>query len=184
MAQKRKRNKKWISWLLLLLLLIGAAVVVFLVWDNYFRDKKEDAQQTEQVEKTEKVEKVEESMEGEKDEAEKAVEQKKVEQYEGGDPNKAEELSGAVTYAGVVDDKLMIRINIDQYLNDGECGLTLKRGGATIYNSIARITGNASTATCEGFDVPVENLGGGGLEIIINLNANGKTGVIRGEVSL
>ena len=41
MAQRRKRSKKWISWLIILALLIGAGVVCYLVWDSYFRDKTE-----------------------------------------------------------------------------------------------------------------------------------------------
>ena len=78
----------------------------------------------------------------------------------------------------------MIRVNIDQYVGSGSCELTLVRGGATIYNSIASIIGGASTATCEGFDVPVAGLGGGTVEININLSADGRSGTIRGEVGI
>ena len=159
---------------------------MFLVWDNYFNDKKNDKQEgqtTERVEEKEAVEKNATVDDG-KDEAEKAVEQKKVEQYDGEDPNKAETLSGVVTYAGVSGDKLMIRVNIDQYLEGGECGLTLSRAGASIYSSIANVIENASTATCEGFDVPVSRLGGGVTEININVNSGERSGTIRGEVNI
>lgn len=174
--QKRKRSKKWVSWVILLVLLIGAGVVVYLVWDNYFNDKKDkDTQETVQI-----SEKNEEEKSGGGD----VVEKKKVEQYEGDDPNNAETLSGVVTYAGVNDGVLMVRVNIDQYLDSGECGLTLVRGGATIYNSIANIVGNVSTATCEGFDVPVGGLGGGETDININVKSGERSGVIHGKVSL
>ena len=109
---------------------------------------------------------------------------KKVEQYEGEDPNTQNDLSGVVTYAAVSNGILAIRANIDQYLEEGKCELILKRNDATIYSSIANIINSASTATCEGFDVPVEGLGGGKVDIIINLSAGERSGSIRGEVNL
>ena len=188
MAQKRKRSKKWISWVILVVLLVAAGVVVYLVWDNYFNDKKEDKQEERvagQVDKKENMDKNENaSEEKEKDEAEKAVEAKKVEQYEGDNPNAAGELSGAVTYAGVSGGVLMIRVNIDQYLDGGECGLTLSRGGGTIYSSITDIVGGPSTASCAGFDVPLSELGGGVVEININVKSGERSGVIHGEANI
>ncbi|MBR2753922.1 hypothetical protein IKD82_02060 [Candidatus Saccharibacteria bacterium] len=112
------------------------------------------------------------------------TEKKKVEQYEGEDPNTQNDLSGVVTYAAVSNGILAIRANIDQYLEEGKCELILKRNDATIYSSIANIIDSASTATCEGFDVPAEGLGGGKVDIIINLSAGERSGSIRGEVNL
>ena len=178
MAQTRKRKKTWISWAILLVLLIGAGAVVYLVWDNYFNDKKNNNEE----QKTEQVEEKESNENGEEGNVDS--EKKKVEQYDGEDPNKAETLSGVVTYAGVSGDKLMIRVNIDQYLEGGECGLTLSRAGTSIYSSIANVVGNASTATCEGFDVPINELGGGVAEINININSGERSGTIRGEVNI
>ena len=45
---RRRRSKKWISWLLILILAIAAAVMIYLVWDNYFRDKKDEENTVEQ----------------------------------------------------------------------------------------------------------------------------------------
>ena len=180
MAQKRKRNrsKKWISWLILLILAVAAGVIVYLVWDNYFNDKKEDNGGQDTVQVNEGQNKEASSAE------EETVEKKKVEQYDGEDPNKADTLSGVVTYAGVNNDVLMVRVNIDQYLEDGECALTLSRGGSNIYSSIAEIVGGPSTASCAGFDVPVSGLGGGATEININLKSGERSGVIYGEVNI
>ncbi len=177
MAKKHKKNKKWIARLVFLLLFIAAAVVAYLVWDNYFRDKKTEPvseQGEEQVEPEKKVDVVDET----------APEKPKVVQYDGENPNDAAELSGVVTYVGVVGDNLMIRVNIDQYLEDGECTLALLRGGNTIYNSVVRIVDNVTTATCGGFDIPLAGLGNGKTDIVINLSAGGKTGVIRGEAEI
>lgn len=158
---------------------------MFLVWDNYFNDKKEDKQEeqtAEQVEKKESVEKAENADDG-KDEAEKAVEQKKVAQYDGDDPNAAEELSGVVTYAGVNNGVLMVRVNIDQYLDSGKCELSLVQGGGVAYSSTAEVVGGASTASCAGFDVPVTGLGGG-YEVLIKVESGAKKGTIKGEASV
>ena len=182
MAQKRKRKNKWISWLILLVLIIVAGVIVFLVWDNYFNNEKNNRNEQGVEQKKDK-----ESDENEKDRgtgSSENIEKEKVQQYDGEDPNKAETLSGAVTYAGVSGDNLMIRVNIDQYLESGECRLTLVRSGATIYNSIANVVGNVSTATCEGFDVPVSKLGGGVVDIIININSGERSGTVHGEVKI
>lgn len=181
---RRKRSKRWLYWLLVLILLIAAVVVCYLVWDAYFRDKSEeqDVPDNSKVEESDKKKEEDSKNEGELKSG--AVEKKKVEQYEGNDPNKAEELSGVITYAGVSGANLMIRVNIDQYLENGKCSLTLNRAGATIYNSIASIIGGPSTSSCEGFDVPVSGLGGGAVEIIIKLEAGSRTGTIRGEVNI
>ncbi len=179
MSKRRKRNRKWISWLIILILLIGAGTVCYLVWDSYFR-KEDNTVQNESIKEEEKKE----SSEAEAELKSETPEKKKVEQYDGEDPNQANELTGVVTYAGVSGSNLIIRVNIDQYLESGQCELTLKRGGANIYSSIASIIGNASTATCEGFDVPISKLGGGNIEININLKANNKAGLIRGEANI
>ena len=185
MVQQRRRSKKWIYWLILLVLLAVAGIVIWRVWDTYFKDKNSEVDNT--VEVTDVVEVEEESNyndNGNVETVSEGVEKKKVVQYEGEDPNEAEELSGVITYAGVNDGKLMIRVNIDQYLADGQCELTLARGGANIYSSIANIVGSATTSTCEGFDVGVSELGSGGLEINIKISADGREGTIRGEASI
>ena len=189
MAQKRKNRKnsrKWWTWGLLLVLFVAAAVVCYLVWDAYFKPKSEEGEKgtDTEVEVVEKpVEKSEEVEENEEPEGE-VTGKKKVEQYEGEDPNKADELSGIVTYAGVSGSNLMIRVNIDQYLEDGKCRLTLERRERVVYNDVARIAGGATTSSCEGFDVPVDEIGGGEVNIVIDLNAGEKHGVIRGEASI
>ena len=149
------------------------------MWDAYFRDKQGDkveisGGQTEIVEdstvKTTEVEEV--------------VEKPKTIQYDGDDPNDLEELSGVVTYAGVTGDNLMIRVNIDQYLEGGTCELNLMRGGDIMHSETAEIVGNVTTSTCEGFDIPVNEVGSGNVEIIIHLKSGNKNGVINGGIGI
>ena len=182
MAQKRKKNRSWISWVFIFVLFVAACVVCYLVWDNYFNDKKEDESSEETSEVVEDVkdgkpEITSETVEDEEDD-------KKVKQYEGEDPNKAEGLSGSVTYAGKIDNRITIRLNIDQYLNEGSCELHLIKNGTEIYSDTANIMGSVSTATCEGFDILATDIESGKYDIVINISSGEKKGTIRGEINI
>ncbi|MBR3176100.1 PLDc_N domain-containing protein [Candidatus Saccharibacteria bacterium] len=190
MARRRRRSKKWVSWLIILILLVAAGVVVYLVWDNYFNDRNDDGVEgrlsdvERVVRKEDKKEKNDEKVEEEKNDDGENVDNKKVVQYEGEDPNKAEELSGVVTYAGVLGNDLMIRVNIDQYLSGGSCGLSLIRDDVVQYSNVVNVVDSAATATCEGFNVPIAEIGSGSYQIIIKITSGEKVGVIRGEVNV
>ena len=181
---RRRNYRKWLWWGAGLVLIALVVIIAVVINQNNTGNESNEAQNQDNSSAVEKQEVEQGGLTDEEKFAEEEVEKKKVVQYEGEDPNEAEDLSGVVTYADVVDGMLMVRVSIDQYLTEGTCELTLAQGGATIYNSIARIIGDVSTATCEGFDVSVEQLGGGNTEIIINLNANERRGVIRGEVEI
>ena len=183
MAQRRRKGKKWIIGGLILVLLAATGVGAAVIWNN---EHQENGQEDEvEVAKEEKMEDAEKKdSETEEEYSERMAEQKKVKQYEGEDPNKAEELTGAITYAGVNNGVLMIGMNIDQFLGEGNCALSLVKGGDVIYSADAKIIAEVSTSTCDGFNVPVSGLGSGTTEIVIKLSAGGKTGTIRGEVNI
>ena len=185
MAQKRRKNKKnrkILSVVLFLILFIAALVVSYFVWDAYFRDDKKEDESSETVVEEE----VEEQKEDTEDVKEDVLELEKepVAQYEGTSPNKVEGLTGVVTYAAVSGGNLIIRVNIDQYLNSGECMLLLATAGNTVYSNTAPIIGSATTATCEGFNVPVNLLEAGQYSITVEIESGGKKGTIRGEVGI
>lgn len=184
-VRRRRRSRKWISWLVFLVLLISAGVVCYLVWDNYFNDGKTEGQENqEQVDDEQSKEDDNKRIDNNTAEGDDKVDDKKVIQYEGDDPNLSEELSGSVTYAGVLDDRIIVRVNIDQYLSEGDCELSLLSDGDVVYNESVNITNSASTATCEGFDVPVSSVGTGNYEIVIKMSSGEKSGVIKGEVGV
>lgn len=180
MAKKQKKNKKWLYWLMMLVLFVLAAVIVYLVWNAYFKEK-EEGQDLNVVEETVEVE---EKDEPEKEEDVEMPYKPKVEQYDGEDPNGSDELSGVITYAEVNGEYLTIRMNIDQYLDSGECRLDLMRGGSIVHEEVTEIVGNVSTASCAGFDVPISIVGGGVVDIEIHLESDGKMGVVRGEANI
>ena len=190
MANKRKRSKKWIYWVVVLVLVVVAGVVAYLVWNNYFANKSDNTTEPETTSKEETPEKTSDTKKpdtdntGTEDYTEPEQEKEKVLTYEGGDPNKAEELTGALTFASVEGDYLLLRVNIDQYLNSGTCQLSLSQNGGIVYSESANITSAASTATCEGFNVPLSALGTGDFEVVVHLDSAGKSGFIRGRVTI
>ena len=183
MARRRRKSQKWIIGGLILVLLVAVGVGAAVIWNNEHQEsKQEDKTEMTKEEKAEDAEK--KDSETEEEYSERMAEQKKVKQYEGEDPNKAEELTGAITYAGVNNGVLMIGMNIDQFLSEGNCTLSLMRGGDVIYSADAKIIAEVSTSTCDGFNIPVSGLDSGPTEIVIKLSAGGKTGAIRGEVDI
>ena len=182
MSNRRRRSKKWIGWLLFLILVVGAAIVIFLVRDSIFGDEKEDS-----VEEVAEVVTVQEDEIKEKSESEledSQADKEEVVSYDGENPNEDDSLTGVVTFAGVADGVLMIRVNIDQFLPQGTCNLVLEKDGAVRYEDTAQIIDSAATATCEGFNVSVSALESGDYKIIIKLEVGEKKGTINGEVSL
>ena len=108
---------------------------------------------------------------------------KTPEKYEGADPNSSESLTGYITTSRFSGDKLIIRVNIDQYLSNGTCTLTLSDGANQLDKS-AKLSPAASTSTCEGFDIPSSELSNFSrpIDITINLTSGDKRGSITGRV--
>lgn len=182
MVRRRRRNRKWLIGGVILVLLIAVGVGAAVLWNNEHQGDEQESETGVVEEEAVDAEKHEE--ETEEEYSERMAEQKKVKQYEGEDPNKAEELTGAVTYAGVNNGTLIIGVNIDQYLNSGKCDLSLLRNGGVIYSESVDIIADVTTSSCDEINTPVVGLGNGNTEIVIKLSANGKTGTIRGEVDI
>ncbi|MBQ8985527.1 hypothetical protein IJ076_03250, partial [Candidatus Saccharibacteria bacterium] len=113
-----------------------------------------------------------------------STEKEKIEQYTGESPNKADELTGLVTYAGVSGEKLIVRLNIDQFLSTGSCSLTISKDDNVYFSQSSAIIESVTTSTCDGFEIPVSNFPSGNLRIVVLLESGGKSGKIEGEVRL
>lgn len=103
--------------------------------------------------------------------------------YDGADPNQDASLTGYVTTARFSGDKLTIRVNIDQYLSSGSCTLRLSDGTNQLTFS-TNVLPEASTSTCEGFDVPTDSLAAFArpLSITIDIVSGDRSGVLTGSV--
>lgn len=184
MARKKQKNKNKLLWLLMVIVLVAAGIGGYFAMRS-LSDRGETKEEIFEEQKQEERNKNDVGgSDDEKVDEEDGFAGKEIVQYEGDNANDSDSLTGVITYAAVVGNKLTIRVSIDQYLSNGTCGLTLSRGDDTIHSSIANIIGSASTSTCEGFDVPISELGGGAMDININLSSGEREGVIRGEVNI
>lgn len=175
MPTRRRHNK----WLMGLVILVGLIVVIVVVVVNLNRGPENG--ETHEDEKAAETVKTDDKKE---EEASAEVKKEPVPQYTGEDPNTAESLTGVVSYAGVSGENLIVRVNIDQYLTGGDCTMELKRDGATFYTKSTTIESSVSTSTCNGFSVPVAEVGTGKLVVEITLKSGDKYGKLEREVNI
>ena len=89
-----------------------------------------------------------------------------------------------ISYAGVSGDNLIIRVNIDQYLNSGVCKVRISQNENVFYEQEVAIEGSVSTSTCDGFSIPVAGLLRGSSSVEIMLQSGEKYGKIVREVNI
>lgn len=192
-SQKKSRKNKIIVWsLFFLVLIILAGVIVYQI----LKDNNKSSKVPTLPEKTEKIEsKIEntgvtnsetiKTEDGTPEDAAAGRTPKTPEKYEGQDVNKLEKLTGAITYSAKTTDKYRIRVNIDQFLKlPGTCMLSVISAGKVMYTDYVNIVSNPSSGSCEGFDIPLTKLSPGEYDIKIEVNANQKTGIIEGKVTI
>lgn len=192
-SQKKSRKNKIIVWsLFFLVLIILAGVIIYQI----SKDNNQRLKDSVLPEKTEKIEsKIEntgvtnsetiKTEDGTPEDAAAGRTPKTPEKYEGQDVNKLEKLTGAITYSAKTTDKYRIRVNIDQFLKlPGTCMLSVISAGKVMYTDYVNIVSNPSSGSCEGFDIPLTKLSPGEYDIKIEVNANQKTGIIEGKVTI
>ena len=192
-SQKKSRKNKVIVWsLFFLVLIILAGVIVYqILKDNQSRSKTPSlAESTQNIEN--KIEKTNipeaktiNNEDGTPEDAAAGRTPKTPEKYEGQDVNQLEKLTGTITYSAKTTDKYRILVNIDQFLKlPGTCMLNVISAGKVVYNDYVNIISNPSSGSCEGFDIPLTKLSPGEYNIKIEVNANQKTGIIEGKVTI
>ena len=192
-SQKKSRKNKIIVWsLFFLVLIILAGVIVYQI----LKDNNKSSKVPILPEKTEKIEsKIENTSvtnsetikteDGTPEDAAAGRTPKTPEKYEGQDVNQLEKLTGTITYSAKTTDKYRILVNIDQFLKlPGTCMLSVISAGKVVYNDYVNIISNPSSGSCEGFDIPLTKLSPGEYNIKIEVNANQKTGIIEGKVTI
>lgn len=180
-TQKRKRKSRLM--IILFVLAIAVIATVFVLYNVDFKHEDAPAEQpvaTTQIE----PEKPEQPETEQKEEPVQAVEEEKQpQQYEGNNPNQANGITGTITYAQVVDQKAVIRVNIDQYVT-GQCVIKITSPSGKQYSERAKLIPQTSTSTCDGFDIATARLQPGNNKIVINIESKNKTGSIEGEITL
>lgn len=192
-SQKKSHKNKIIVWsLFFLVLIILAGIIVYQI----LKENNKSSKVPVLPEKTEKIEsKIENTSvtnsetikteDGTPEDAAAGRTPKTPEKYEGQDVNKLEKLTGTITYSAKIADKYRIRVNIDQFLKlPGTCMLSVISAGKVMYTDYVNIVSNPSSGSCEGFDIPLTKLSPGEYNIKIEVNANQKTGIIEGKVTI
>ena len=104
-------------------------------------------------------------------------------QYEGSDPNNSASLTGVINYKAVNEDGLTLRVTIDQALGNGTCTLKLTSAGRVVTRT-ANVAQNPSSSTCEGFSIPVSELGNGQWEIEVTVTSDDRTGILKDSITI
>lgn len=178
-----RTRKNWIKYVLVAILIIVLAIGGVMIWKSFQTPEENSGRETMPAQSTIPKNDDTNVKKDENETNEKKVE-KKVEQFDGEDPNEKAELTGVITYAGVNDGSLMIRVNIDQYLAGGMCKLKIIGSSGVAYEETVEVADSAATATCKGFNVATTKLPSEKVNISILVTSGNKTGTIKGEVSL
>lgn len=106
-------------------------------------------------------------------------------QYEGGDPNELSGLTGSITLNTHDSEKLIVAVNIDQYLSDqGLCKLSLLQNGRVLRGAELSAIADVTTSGCGPFSIPITGLSPGTYQLEITISGDGKSGLITGEVQI
>lgn len=175
----RRNNRKYLFWGggVLLIVLITVGIIVLVKKNNNTDMGYNERDETEVIIEDETEEKNETT-------SDPLPKKEEVKQYDGDNPNATDELTGVISYMSVSGDNLIVRVNIDQYLSNGNCRLSLSRGEDVIYEEPVAIEASVSTSTCAGFSVPVSKLLDGKLVIKVVLESGEKRGIIIGETTI
>lgn len=178
MRRKKQTSRKIILSLIVILFL---ATIGFGIYKIFFEPKKDEVKPQNQSQVTKPTE----NQDPQKPEEKPSEEIKKpIQRYEGGDPNENEKLTGAITYTGATSNNIIIRVNIDQYVDGGSCELKLIKNDKIEYQETSNLIADVATSTCEGFNIPRSKIENGNYVIKIDLKSNEKTGSISGELNL
>lgn len=180
MRRKKRKSGKIIFGILIVAAL---GVSAFVAYEYFLKPKEEDkpAEPSQIVTPTPVETPVDQ---GRGEAPEQPLEKEPVVQYDGNDPNTNASLTGVVTYAGATANNIIIRVNIDQYIDGGTCKLNLSQNGAVVYTATSNLIADVTTATCDGFNLSRSVVGSGNFGISIELNSGDKSGIIGGELNL
>ena len=187
---KRRYSKRTpVIWFLVILVLALVAIIVYLLLLQP-RDVKQSKQNTEvqseqiQPEKNSNPNDPKPKTE-EKEDLEAGKTHQTPKQYEGDNVTHTSTLTGFITFLGKSGNNLTVRITINQLLKEsGTCTITLTQAnGQKIERTVATID-NPSSATCQGFDIPLSEIPTGDYQINIDIKTAHQNGNIKGSVTI
>lgn len=104
-------------------------------------------------------------------------------QYEGSPVDNNNTLTGLINYKGLSGGELVIRTTIDQAISLGTCQLKLTNGQKVVTKT-APIAQNPSSSTCQGFNVPLAELGSGNWNIDITVVSGERSATLTSTITI
>ena len=187
---KRRHSKRpAIIWFLVIfvLVIITTAVYFLLLQPREVKQSKQSTEVQAEHLQTEKNPNPNDSKSKteEKEDLEAGKTHQTPKQYENTDTNPTTKLTGFITYSGKNDNNLTIRITINQLLKEtGTCTLTLTSTNGQKIERTATTIDNPSSATCQGFDIPLSEIPVGDYQINIDIKTAHQNGNIKGSITI
>ena len=186
---KKKNHKKRIIISLVILLLVSTGVVVtYALLRNQPKDTDtKSSSNSKSISKKTDTAKHDSKNDSEPVDTPAVVEKEKEKDhptsYEGSNPNTSNSLTGFINYKAVVGNALSLRVTIDQSISSGVCALTLSSNDRTVTKTVP-VVQNPSSATCEGFSIPVSELGSGKWDISLTITSDDRAGTFKDSVTI
>lgn len=169
----------------LVLALIATIIILFIIKPQKIKQSKQNTEvQSQQIQPGPTDSSNESKLETEKQEdfdAGKTPQTPK--QYEETDTEHSSSLTGSITYSGKNSNNLIIRVTINQLLKEsGTCLLSLTSTNDQKIERTVNTIDNPSSATCQGFDIPLTEIPVGNYQINIEIKTTHQKGNIKGSV--
>lgn len=190
-ATPRRRNLRPVLFVAVPVLVIAGIVVAIFMNKKPAESPKNDQPETtkteekkEEKEEDKPEEKKEETPAEKKEEEPEIIDGKTPKNLDGGTTEAQNSLTGVINYADVIEDELVIRVSIDQYLEVGTCVLELAAPAVNdVFSLTDQIVPSAATSSCS-FNIATSLLTGGHYNIKVTVNSENKTGVMEDEVDV
>ena len=184
----RHSARTTVIWFLFILVIALTALVIYLfLHQNIEKQSKQDTNNpSQQVQSTSASTSENQSSKNEtKEDLEAGKTHQTPKQYEETDNKPTADLTGFITYSGKNDNNLTIRVTINQLLKEvGTCTLSLTSASGQRINRTANTIDNPSSATCQGFDIPLSEIQAGEYQINIEIKTSHQSGNIKGSITI
>ena len=187
--KRRHSPRPTIIWFLIIFVLaiIATAVYFLLLQPREIKQSKQSTEVQAEHLQTEKNPNPNDSKSKteEKEDLEAGKTHQTPKQYENTDTTPTTKLTGFITYSGKNSNNLTIRITINQLLKEtGTCTLTLPSTNGQKIERTATTIDNPSSATCQGFDIPLSEIPVGDYQIDIDIKTAHQNGNIKGSITI
>lgn len=186
--RKKKHTGLIITVIIIVIAIIMTGVLLFINRNKIFQNNS-SREQEKSISDNDKSTKESEAKTAKSEDKKQNTETREEEKppvapYEGEDPNKLEQITGVINFAGISESNFTVTAALDQELGDsGLCKFSILRNSETVIISNTATAAGPTTSFCT-YSTPASGISSGKYTINIEVTANGKKGTIAGEVSI